>query len=398
MVRVLTVGVAGPLEAYASGFAQSLLAQGFSRLSAANQLRVFAHVSRWLKRRSLRARDFTEKSALAFLCTRRRAGYTCWRSRHGLDRIFEYLRALGVFPPPVPDRPRGTVERLIAKYASYLSQERGLVQTTIRRRSDAARRFLAEFGATRPDLRAVRPSDVHDFLRMASRDYSPNSLAVFGSDLRSFFRFLLVEAIVHRQLAEAVPSAPGWGHDAIPCGISASEVRRLIGSCDRRTAIGRRDYAVLVLLTRLGLRAGEALSLTIDDIDWRQGELVVHGKGSRLDRLPLPKDVGEALSGYLRHRPRVLERRLFLRDRAPHGPLRRIGFIVAEASKRAGLERVGPHRLRRTAATEMLRRGASLEEIAEVLRHTVTATTVIYAKVDRHALRSLIQPWPGARA
>lgn len=398
MVRVLTVGVTGPLEAYADGFSQALLAQGFSRLSAANQLRVFAHLSRWLGKRRLRAKDFTEKSALEFLCARRRAGYTCWRSRRGLDRIFEHLRALGVIPLQPPERPRGTIERLIAQYASYLSRERGLAKTTIRRRADSARRFLTEFGATRAALRAVSPPDIHDFLRMASRDYSPKSLAVFGSDLRSFFRFLLVEAFVHRALAEAVPSAPNWGHDAIPSGISASEVRRLIDSCDRRTAIGRRDYAVVVLLARLGLRAGEALSLAIDDIDWRQGEIVVHGKGAKRDRLPLPKDVGEALSGYLRHRPHVAERRLFLRDRAPHGPLRSIGFIVVEASKRAGLERVWPHRLRRTAATEMLRRGASLEEIAEVLRHTATATTAIYAKVDRHALRSLIQPWPGARA
>jgi site-specific recombinase XerD len=398
MVRVLTVGVTGPLEAYADGFSQSLLAQGFSRLSAANQLRVFAHLSRWLGKRRLRAKYFTEKRALEFLCARRRAGYTCWCSRRGLDRIFEHLRALGVFPLQPPERPRGTVERLIARYASYLSQERGLAQTTIRRRADCARRFLTEFGATQAALRAVSPPDVHDFLRMASRDYSPKSLAVFGSDLRSFFRFLLVEAVVHRALAEAVPSAPGWGHDAIPCGISAREAQRLIDSCDRRTVIGRRDYAVMVLLTRLGLRAGEALALTIEDIDWRQGEIVVHGKGAKRDRLPLPKDVGEALSGYLRHRPHVTERRLFLRDRAPYSPLRSIGFIVVEASKRAGIERVWPHRLRRTAATEMLRRGASLEEIAEVLRHTVTATTAIYAKVDRHALRSLIQPWPGARS
>jgi len=175
-------------------------------------------------------------------------------------------------------------------------------------------------------------------------------------------------------------------------------VRSLIRSCDRRTAIGRRDHAVLMLLTRLGLRAGEVQSLTVDDIDWRQGEIVVHGKGLKRDRLPLPVDVGEALSAYLCHRPAVTERNVFVSIRAPHRALRSVGFIVLASSKRAGLDPVCPHRLRRTAATEMLRRGASLSEIAEVLRHTVTQTTAIYAKVDRRALRALVQPFPGARA
>lgn len=398
MVRVLTVGVAGPLEAYAEGFAQALLVQGFSRLSATNQLRVFAHLSRWLAQKRLRATDLTEKRALEFLGARQRSGYTGWRSRRGLDQMFEHLRELGVVPRPAVNRPRGTVERLTTQYASYLAQERGLAPCTICRRADHARRFLAEFGATRAALRAVHSSDIHDFLRKLSRGYSPRSLALFGSDLRSLFRFLLVAGIVHRALAEAVPSAPGWRDDGIPSGISMREVQRLMTSCDRRTAAGRRDYAILSLLTRLGLRAGEVVSLALEDINWRRGEIIVHGKGAKREKLPLPKDVGEALSGYLRIRPRVVERQIFLRTRAPHAPLRSIGFIVVAASERAGLERVWPHRLRRTAATQMLALGSSLEEIAEVLRHSVISTTAIYAKVDRRALRPLVQPWPGARA
>ena len=397
MVRVLRVGIAGPLEAYADGFAQALLVQGFSRLSAANQLRVFAHVSRWLAQQRLRATDLTEKRALEFVAARRRAAYTSFRSRRGLDQIIDHLRELGVVPRPAAYRPRGTIERLTTQYASYLAQERGLAPRTICMRADHARRFLAEFGATRAALRAVRPSDVQDFLRRRSREYSPRSLAVFGSDLRSFLRFLLVVGILHRGLTDAVPSAPGWRDDVIPGGISAGQVQLLMTSCDRRTAAGRRDYAILSLLTRLGLRAGEVVSLAMEDIRWRQGEIVVHGKGAKREQLPLPKDVGEALSGYLRHRPRVVKRQLFLRTRAPHVPLRSIGFIVVAASQRAGLERVSPHRLRRTAATQMLARGSSLEEIAEVLRHSVTSTTAIYAKVDRRALRELVQPWPGAR-
>jgi site-specific recombinase XerD len=207
----------------------------------------------------------------------------------------------------------------------------------------------------------------------------------------------LVVGIVHRALAEAVPSAPSWRYDVLPGGISAREVQLLMTSCDRRTVAGRRNFAILSLLTRLGLRAGEVVSLAMEDINWRQGEIVVHGKGSKREQLPLPKDVGEALSGYLLHRPRVVARQVFLRTRAPHIPLRSIGFIVVAAAQRVGLERVWPHRLRRTAATQMLAHGSSLEQIAEVLRHSVTSTTAIYAKVDRRALRELVQPWPGAR-
>jgi integrase/recombinase XerD len=397
MIRVLRVGVAGPLEAYAEGFVQALLVQGFSRLSAANQLKVFAHMSRWLAQQRLRATDLTEKQVLEFVAARRRAGYTCWRSRRGLDQIVAHLRELGVVPRHAVWRPRGPIERLTTQYASYLAEERGLALRTICMRADHARRFLTEFGATRAALNAVRPSDVQDFLRRRSREYSPRSLAAFGSDLRSFFRFLLVVGIVHRALAEAVPSAPSWREDVLPGGISAREVQLLMTSCDRRTAVGRRDYAILSLLTRLGLRAGEVVSLAMEDIHWRQGEIVVHGKGAKRDQLPLPKDVGEALGCYLRHRPRVVDRQVFLRTRAPYVPLRSIGFIVVAAAQRAGLERVWPHRLRRTAATQMLAHGSSLEEIAEVLRHSVTSTTAIYAKVDRRALRELVQPWPGAR-
>lgn len=397
MIRVLTVGIDGPLEPHAAGFADALFALGFTRLSAANQLRVFAHVSRWLAKRRFRALDFTAVRAHAFLRARRRAGYTCWRTPRGLERILNYLRELRVVPMAPVVRPRSAIDRLVASYDAYLSDERGLAKVTIRRLTDCAHRFVAEFGATRSALRSVSPADVRGFLRTVSTDYSPASLAGFGSDLRSFFRFLLVTGIVRRSLAEAVPPALGWHDHEIPRGISASEVRRLLRSCDRRTAVGRRDFAVLMLLTRLGLRAGEVLSLTIDDIDWRLGEIVIHGKGSKRDRLPLPDDVGHALSAYIVHRPHTIERRVFLRDRAPHRALHAVGFVVFAASRRAALAPIWPHRLRRTAATEMLRRGASLQEIAEVLRHTVTQTTAIYAKVDRRTLRTLVQPWPGAR-
>jgi integrase/recombinase XerD len=398
MIRVLTVGIDGPLVAYAAGFARVLQARGYTRLSAMCQLNLFAHVSRWLAKHRLQPRDFTEQRALGFLRARRRSRYNSLRSRRGLDPMFEYLRECGVVPASSFSGKRGTAERLIAQYASYLSDQRGLAPTTVRRLTDVARQFLVKYGSTRAALRAVHYADVRDFLRKNSRRYSPPSFAGFGSDLRSFLRFLLVTSLVKRSLAEAVPPAVGWRDRAIPSGISASQVQKLLASCDRRSAVGRRDYAILMLLTRLALRAKEIRSLTLDDIDWRQGELLVRGKGSKNARLPLPSDVGAALTAYLRHRPCVTDRQVFLRDRAPHRVLRHPNAIVFRASERAAVGRVGSHCLRRTAATQMLKRGASLSEIAQVLRHTVTETTAIYAKVDRRALRAVVQPWPGARA
>jgi site-specific recombinase XerD len=198
-------------------------------------------------------------------------------------------------------------------------------------------------------------------------------------------------------LADAVPPISGWRGASLPRAVSAGTVRKLLRGCDRRTLIGRRDFAVLMLLARLGLRAGEVARLELAALDWRGGEVVVHGKGKSLARLPLPRDVGEALSAYLTRRPRADSRAVFLRSRAPLRALGQTGIthVVAYAAQRAGLARVSPHQLRHTLATEMLRRGATLAQIAQVLRHSSVTTTALYAKVDRTALRRLAQPWPG---
>lgn len=398
MVRILTVGIDGPLESYAQGFAEALANVGFTSLSSANQLRLFAHLSRWLARRQIGAKELTEKQIARFLRSRRRAGYTCWRSERGVEPLLRFLRGAGVVPIPLVTQPSTALERVLASYAEHLSNERGLVATTIRARVFHARRFLREHGATRVALLALQADDVRNFLRKLSRTHAPNSLAGVGSDLRSFFRFLFVAGLSRRALAHAVPPGVGWRNRALPRGIDERDLARLLRSCDRKTARGRRALAILLLLTRLGLRAGEVRALTLEDIDWRNGEVIVHGKGSKRERLPLPNDVGHALSAYLVQRPDSEARRIFLRERAPHRPLCSIGAIVFAASQRAGLAPIWPHRLRRTAATQMLRRGASLAEIAEVLRHTSTSTTAIYAKVDRRSLRDLARPWPGARA
>jgi integrase/recombinase XerD len=220
--------------------------------------------------------------------------------------------------------------------------------------------------------------------------------------LRSLLGFLHVEGILQKSLVAAVPSAASWRLAGLPRGLKPNEVQRLLAAPDRRTRIGRRDFAVLMLLIRLGLRAGEVAALTLDDINWRAGELMVRGKGDRRERLPLPDDVGQALVGYLqRGRPATaLTRHVFIRVRAPHGPMTTgaVSHAVFAAGRRAGLGTVRAHRLRHSAATQLLAAGAPLIEIGQLLRHRSQLTTAIYAKVDTEALRCLARPWPGGGA
>jgi integrase len=231
----------------------------------------------------------------------------------------------------------------------------------------------------------------------ASRSVGSAKYIVCG--LRSLLRYLYVAGRIEAALDAAVPAAAGWRLATLAVTFGRTEVARLLASCDRRTTFGRRDYAVLVLLSRLGLRAGEVAALELTDLDWRAGELVVRGRGRREERLPLPADVGEALAGWLRRgRPRCETTTVFTRVRAPLRGLTSGGVsnIVQAASARAGLPEVHAHRLRHAAATEMLRAGASLPEVGQVLRHASVLTTAIYAKVDRDRLRGLALPWPGA--
>ncbi|MGE5764654.1 MAG: tyrosine-type recombinase/integrase [Mycobacterium leprae] len=216
--------------------------------------------------------------------------------------------------------------------------------------------------------------------------------------LRSLLTFLHVTGEVPAPLVAAVPSVAGHRMTGLPKGLEPDQLRRLLASCDRRRATGRRDYAILLVLRRLGLRAGEVAALGLDDIDWRAGEVVVRGKGNRVERLPLPADVGAAVAGYLRRgRPTTAQgRSVFVRVHAPHHALTTSGvtMVVFAAGQRAGLGKIYAHRLRHTAATELLRAGGSLAEVGQVLRHRSALTSAIYAKVDRAALAVLARPWP----
>ena len=307
----------------------------------------------------------------------------------------EYLRALGLTPAPAPPLAHGPVEELLADYSRYLLIERGLRRTrcsTRTRRPRGCSWRRRGWAAPRP----ARPADVSMFLSRECPKRSVSGARDLVSALRSFLRYLHLAGRIEAPLMWALPSVADLRDRTLPRGLEPAVVKRLLASCDRRTRVGRRDYAILLLLSRLGLRAGEVARVQLDDLDWRRGLLLVRGKGGRYDELPLPDDVGQALVTYLRRRPRCRSRAVFVRVTAPRRELNRstIGWVVRAACDRAGLPRVGAHRLRHTAATEMLRRGASLAEIGEVLRHREQKTTAIYAKVDRTALRPLARPWP----
>jgi integrase/recombinase XerD len=317
-----------------------------------------------------------------------------------LDSLLGYLRAGGVVPRPVPPVAGTPTEHLIAGFRSYLVDERGLVEGTVECYVDAARLFLFD-----PTIRkriggaGWTAADVTGFATRRCPARSVGAAKNLLTGLRSFLRFAHLEGVTGLPLVEAVPSAAGWSGGALPKALRLGQAAVLLAGCDRRREIGRRDYAILVLLVRLGLRAGEVAALTLEDLDWRAGEIVIRGKGSRTERLPLPADVGEAIAAYLRRgRPSSQERAVFLRAHAPKRALTSGGVseVVRAAGERAGLPGVGAHRLRHTTGTKLLRAGATLAEVAQVLRHHDATTTALYARVDQDALRPLALPWPGS--
>lgn len=395
------VHVAGPLAAYRDGFDEKLAGQGYTPASASLQLHLMAHVSRWLASLGLTAGEFSPAQATAFLEARRADGYTSRLSQRGLTPLLDYLRGLGAVPLPSVPAARTPVEVLVAAYRDYLASERGLAADTVRRDVAVAQLFLSE--RERPDgldLQHLTAGDVTSFVVRQCRGRRAGSPTVLVTGLRSLLRFLLVAGYTDRRLAQAVPTATAWAGGSLPRALRAEVIAAMRAGCDEHTVVGLRDLAILTVLQRLGLRAGEVASLELADVDWHHGDILVHGKGNRQERLPLPADVGEAVVAYLRRRPRVACRALFLKVRAPISGVTRevVGQLVRAACRRAGVPAVGPHRLRHSAATATLAAGASLGEVGQLLRQRSETVTAIYAKVDRNTLRTLAQPWPGGAA
>ncbi len=401
--RSLRVRVVGPLEPFAQGFRAELAERGYTQWSAKPQLHLVAHLSRWLASQRLEAGKLVPERVEQFLAARRAAGYTSHLTVRGLSPLLSYLQALGVVPEPLPQVTNSPLEELLSAYRGYLVRERGLAAGSVRGYESVGRRFLSERAkGGELDLEGLVAADVTRFVQgEVTPDGHVRGARILVSALRSLLHYLHLEGITARRLASVVPAVAGWRGSSLPRALEPSQVSRLLASCNRRTAIGSRDYAIMLLLVRLGLRAQEVASLELEDLDWRAGEVVVRGKGRREERLPLPVDVGEALVDYLRQsRPSSWCTRLFLRVRAPHRELTKegIGDVVRWACVRAGLPKVGPHRLRHTAATAMLRAGVRLPEVSQVLRHRNLSTTAIYAKVDEKQLRNLARPWPGGAA
>lgn len=399
---VSRVQITGPLALYASGFTAELSRLGYAPSSTENLLWLLAHLSRWMAVNGLEPAALTPQVVDGFVAERRAVGYASHRSVRALEPLINYLCGLGVVGP-ADDEELTSVDVLLGGYSRYLTVERGLAASTIRLYVGAVRPFVAgRVDGGELDLSSLTAGEVTAFLVELSRGRSSKSAKATATALRSLLGFLHVEGILASSLVGAVPTVASCKLAPLPRGLEPDEVSRLLASCDRRTTAGRRDFAMMLLMVRLGLRAGEVAGLGLDDIDWRAGEIVVRGKGGRLGRLPLPDDVGRAVAGYLqRGRPGTAQGRcVFVRLNAPHRGLvpTAVTQAVFAAGQRAGLGTVRAHRLRHTAATQMLAEGAPLAEIGQLLRHRRAATTAIYAKVDRTALRTLARPWPGGAA
>jgi len=396
--RAARVRVVGPLARYADGFAAVLVQRGYAPSSAAGQLQLMAHLSRWLVQSGLAGSDVTASIVEQFLQARRAAGYGQWLSVRGMAPLLAYLRGVGLAPVPPPVLAKTPVETLLAAYRVFLVEERGLAASTASSYLSVAQQFLSHLGASdRVDLSALSAVQVSEFVLANCRERSGGSASILVVGLRALLRYLHLAGITPTGLVGAVPAAACWPATTLPTPISLGDANRLLHACDRRTTVGRRDFAVLTLMLRLGLRVSEVAVLELGDVDWRHGEILVRGKGRRQERLPLPADVGGAVAGWLhRGRPQSCCTRVFTRLLAPDGGLsgKAVSAIVARAAGRCGVH-ASAHRLRHTAASDLLRAGASLPEVGQVLRQTSILNTARYAKIDHAKLAAVAQPWPG---
>lgn len=396
---------AGPLSAHIDTFAQQLFDEGYALWTAKYAIRLLVDLTTWMPQQGLTITDLAEQPVDVFFQHRYRIRRPHRDDRAVLKKLLAHLRTAGVIAAPVKGVGDPAYYSIVQAFRQYLVCQRNLASSTIHSYLDTVVHFLSQrFGIQSPNLDALCAQDVTGFMLQQARRYSTGHTQLIASALRSFFRFLFQQAMITTDLAQCVPTPARRRLSTLPKFINAEDVERLLHSVDQQTPKGRRNYAVLQLLARLGLRAGEVAILNLDDLDWDVGELIVCGKGGRRDRLPLPYEVGQALTNYLRDgRPSCSTRRVFVRLRAPQRGFvngQAVGTIVRRALAQAGLNPAlkGAHLLRHSLATRLLRNGASLAEISQLLRHRNLNTTQIYAKVDETALSALAPPWPGGEA
>jgi site-specific recombinase XerD len=395
----------GPLAGHIDRFAELLFEQGYSRVYARKKLWLLRDLDRWLDRHGLRDAALDESRLAAFAGDRARRGR---RLKPGsgpmLKKFLAHLRESGAVPGPPRIRSQDAKTRLERAFAEYLVKERGVCGATVDNYLHEISRFLAHMcrrGPLSPSRIAAKT--LNAFVLHRARQVGPRRAKLTVTALRSFCQFLRFRGDLTRDLSGAVLTVPNWRLTSVPTSLTPDQVRRLLRQCDQRTATGQRNFTILLILARLGLRASEIMLMTLDDIDWEAGELLVRGKGARHDRLPLPRDVGGAIATYLRRwRPPCATRRLFVCLRAPirgFSTYEAVSSIVKRTLAHAGLHppKHGAHLLRFTLATNLLRRGGSLAEVAEILRHRHPDTTALYAKADLRALRTVAPRWPGRR-
>lgn len=356
-----------------------------------------ARLDEWLIRERLGCAALTAETVDRFLAERRARGEQTYITAKWFESLFGCLRSSGA-APALPVRSAVTpTELLVVRYRRFLVDERAHYPRSVKQCALVAEQFLGSL----PDdmsLRDVTGRDVRSFIDSQPAGWAPLTLAHMLWSLRSFLRFLFVDGLITVALADTVPSTRKYSASSLPETLPLEATRALVASCDRSTPVGLRDRAMLMLLSRLGLRAGEVARLRLDDLMWSTGDVVVAGKGGRVDRLPLPVDVGEAVVEYLQHaRPVTATRAVFVSVYAPHfefstGTI--CNRVVELAAHRAGLGHVRPHQLRHTVASQMLADGGSLAEIGQVLRHVAESSTALYAKVDYQRLAVVARPWP----
>ena len=388
----------GPLGTYIDPIAAWYFEHGYERSYISASLKSVDHFGRWVDRQGLQLRDINEHLIGRYVLQMPRRSHQ--GARVALVRLLALLREGGASPPPVVEL--GPAEILQDAFRRYLVEERGLATRTVGHYTEAARVFLtALFKQGRQDPSRWTAADVLTFVRQHARARSPVYMQHLCVGVRSFLRYLRFRGKLRRELASSVPRIAHWRLGSLPKFLTSKQVERVLGRCDRYTVIGRRNYAILMLLARLGLRAAEVRSLSLDDIDWQNGQLTIRGKGRPPEPMPLPKDVGTALAAYLTNgRPPSTSRAVFVRMIPPHIEFTGSGAITtmaAKALRTAGVDSPikGTHVFRHTLATQMLNDGASLREIGQVLRHRDEDTTRIYAKVDMKRLRALTLRWPG---
>ena len=392
----------GPLGPHLDSFADLLSQLGYCQKTGWLKIRLVAELSRWLHQRHTPVGGLNEAQTAAFLNVRWKRVAARAGDRATMTLLLRHLRQIKVIARPPEAAAGGDIDLMALDYEDFLLRERGLMPSSTETYLGVARRFLSYcFPSGSIHLAKLKTKDISDFVLHDTSHRGRRSAQLMATVLRSFLSFLFQKSRIASNLAAAVPTVPNRRLADLPHYLETKEVKMVLGSCDRRRKVGKRDYAILLVMARLGLRASEVIHLTLDDINWRAGELLVRGKGTRVDRLPLVQDVGQALADYLQGgRPDCSSRNVFIQCRAPFEGFARpssISGMVCAALTRAHLSPPykGAHVLRHSLATGMLRNGASLAQIGQVLRHQLPQTTEIYAKVDFKALRALALPWPG---